>query len=156
MFGGVSAAALQQQSQHEDEEEEHHDGEGEGKEAGEQAEEKEDEPEELPALASFRMLGHRRNTVSAEVYNAVESSQSWTPPVFEKSAGDAAWLTKILHTNSLFKHLDDRELKIVVSSMNKINYTTGQVIYTQGISSYISMHQVVHSVNQTTYNFTAF
>jgi hypothetical protein len=89
--------------------------------------------EEPPRPMPTRMLGHRRNTVSAEVYNAVESSTTWTPPTFEKSASDAAWLARVLHNNCLFKHLDDRELKIVVSSVSRVSYTAGQVIYTQGI-----------------------
>ena len=95
-----------------------------------------DEPIEDESVVEERRRsqeGVRRTTVSAEVYNAMAESQSWTPPVVQKSAFVEDWLANILAHHMLFKHLDDREIKAVMNAMEPLFFQGGTTIYTEGV-----------------------
>ena len=70
----------------------------------------------------------RRITVSAEVYNATDESETFQPTMHQKSPADSSALYKILEPHYLFKHLEDRELENLVGCMEPKSYSPGAVI----------------------------
>eukprot|EP00667_Euglena_gracilis_P006572 EG_transcript_6625 len=85
----------------------------------------------------------RRQTVSAEVYDASKEEEEFHPEEYPKSAEDAEKLTKILESHYLFKHLDDRELAKLVQLMEPKAYAIGDSLCEDQASADTSLFHVV-------------
>jgi len=108
------------------------------------AENHEDDAEDVPAPPSVAPGAgfKRRQTVSAEVYNASQE-ESFDPEKYPKSAEDTEKLIKLLEAHYLFRHLDDRELARLVELFEPRSYKPGESLSDDAANAATSHFHVI-------------
>lgn len=105
---------------------------------GVETSESEDEEEEHEAEAFTKMLEAKRSTlksqrksISAEAYGHYNPKGNFQPRVVEKDAPTQALIRQLLAQSFLFRHLDEREVKIIVNAMEIRHFKAGDAVIRQ-------------------------
>lgn len=70
----------------------------------------------------------RRGTVMAKPFQV---DRDWSPPVFKKTIADKESIKDSIVSNFLFSNLDDEALEVVVQAMEKVEFSSGDLIIKQ-------------------------
>eukprot|EP01006_Ploeotia_vitrea_P032239 TRINITY_DN64501_c0_g1_i1.p1 TRINITY_DN64501_c0_g1~~TRINITY_DN64501_c0_g1_i1.p1 ORF type:complete len:1068 (-),score=201.15 TRINITY_DN64501_c0_g1_i1:186-3086(-) len=76
--------------------------------------------------------GERRPTISSEVFDAVGDEKTFVAQTHPKTAEEKKYLSDVLSSNALFKHLDDRETAAAVDAFFPVDFKAGDEIAQQG------------------------
>lgn len=70
----------------------------------------------------------KRKSVSAEVYGVYNPKGDFKPEIYPKDDLENEILKKLLSDIFMFRHLEEKEFKIVIDAMHRKDYEAGDVV----------------------------
>jgi cAMP-dependent protein kinase regulator len=99
----------------------------------EDEDEEEDEEEFHRIIESKRAtIKNQRKSISAEAYGHYNPKGNFQPKVVEKDSPTRKKIEDLLSNSFLFKHLEQKEMSIIVNAMEIRNYEAGTTVIKQG------------------------
>ena len=83
------------------------------------------EGQEIPVM---KARGRRDQVMAA----SIEAPDDWTPPVYDKSEADMAWLKNVVSTNPLMKNLAPSDRSMLEKAFKETEFKEGDQIIKQG------------------------